>query len=243
MLRLFRFFGLSAVAIISLLNVGHCMADSTSTPFQFESIKTLDEMSSFIRQHFPLGSFRSDLRRVFVTEGRATLKIHPREVGVEKYIYDINLCNYYIWRWNISADYDADGKLQQAYLNGNIIFPNGKPKRVVPREAEEGKQSSIYQAQRTRPEAYKGESSLGFILFDRDSDLKTIGDQSAIGAGPSRVEPVDMGNMVTYMVTYIEVDPWRSIFDSDRTDHIVPYQGDCAAADKPMQNRKTQQTK
>ena len=239
MIKFFRFFVLSAVLIVPLLYASHCTADSTIAPFQFESLKTLDEMSSFIRQHFPLGSSRSDLRRVFVKEGQATLKIHPQDVGVEKYIYDINLCNYYVWRWNISADYDADGKLQQAYLNGNIIFPNGKPKRVVPREAEEGKKSSIYRAQRPRPEAYKGENSLGFILFDRDSDLKTTGDQFAIGAGPSRADPMDMGKMVTY----IEVDPWRSIFDSDRTDQIVPYQGDCAAADKLMQSRKTYQTK
>ena len=236
---MFRFFVLPGVAIMSLFYACHCMAGSTSAPFQFGSIKTLDEMSSFIHQHFPLSSSRSDLRRVFVTEGQATLKTHPQDVGVGKYIYDINLCNYYVWRWNISADYDANGKLQQAYLNGNIIFPNGKPKKVVSKVAEKGKKASIYRVQRPRPEAYRGESSLGFILFDRDSNTKTIHDQVVIGSGPSRVDPIDMGKMVVYT----DVEPWRSIFDKDNADHIAPYQGDCTAADKRIQNRKTQQTK
>lgn len=236
---MFRFFIFSEIAILSLLYAGNCMADATSAPFQFESIRTLDKMSNFIRQHFSLGASRSDLRRIFVTEGRATLKIHPQDVGVEKYIYDINLCNYYVWRWNISADYDANGKLQQAYLNGDIIFPNGKPKKVVSKVAEEGKKASIYRAQRPRPEAYKGESSLGFILFDRDSNTKTIYDQAVIGSGPSRVDPIDMGKMIVYT----DVELWRSIFDKDSADQIAPYQGDCAAVDKFIQNRKAQQTK
>ena len=153
---MFRFFVSFPIAIMSVLYAGYCMAGTISAPFQFESIRTLDEMSSFIRQHFSLGSSRSDLRRVFVTEGQATLKTHPQDVGVEKYIYDINLCNYYVWRWNISADYDANGKLQQAYLNGDIIFPDGKPINEVSKVAEKGKKASIYRAQRPRPEAYKG---------------------------------------------------------------------------------------
>ncbi|MCR4300551.1 MAG: hypothetical protein NUV51_02995 [Sulfuricaulis sp.] len=191
-------------------------------------------MSGFIRQHFSLGSSRDDLRRVFVTEGQATLKRHPQEKGVEKYIYDINLCNYYVWRWNVSADFDANGKLQQAYMNGNITFQNGKPKKEVSKVAEAGKKASIYKAQRPRPEAYKGEKSLGYILFDRDSDAKTIHDQAAVGSGPSRVDPVDMGTMTVYK----DVEPWRSIFDQDRADRIAPYQGDCEAVDKILQNRK-----
>ena len=236
---MFRFFVLFEAAIVSLLYAGHCMAGPASTPFQFESVRTLDEMSGFIRHHFPIGSSRSDLRRVFVTEGQATLKIHPQDVGVEKYIYDINLCNYYVWRWNVSVDYGADSRLQQAYLNGDIIFPNGKPKKVVSKVAEEGKKASIYRAQRPRPEAHKGESSLGFILFDRDSNAKTIYDQAVIGSGPSRVDPINMGKMVVYT----DVEPWRSIFDKDSADHIAPYQGDCAVVDKFMQDRKARQTK
>lgn len=233
-----RFFVLPCIGLVSLFYSGFAAADASSS-FHFESIRTLDEMTAFVREHFPLGSSRSDMRRVFVTQGQATFKAHPKEVGVEKYVYDINLCGYYVWRWNVSADYSADGKLQQAYVNGNIIFPNGKPKKAIPKVAEGGKKASIYRSQRPRPEAYKGETSLGFILFDRDSDLKTISDQSAIGAGPSRADPMDMGRMVAYT----DVDPWRSIFDSDSADRIVPYQGDCMAADQRMQNTKLQQTK
>jgi len=36
--------------------------------------------------------------------GGATLVMHPSRAGVEKIIYDINPCNRYISRWNISAD-------------------------------------------------------------------------------------------------------------------------------------------
>lgn len=234
---MFRSSILYGAMILYILYANHSMANSTNRQFQFESIRSLDEMSGFVREHFPLGSSRGNLRQVFVTEGRATLKLHPGEAGIEKYLYDINLCNYYVWRWNVSADYDASGKLLQAYINGNILFTEGKPNRVVSKVAEPGKKASIYRAQRPRPEAHKGENSLGYILFDRDSNTKTIDDQVLVGAGPSRADPLNMGKMVAYT----EIDPWRSIFDQDNADHVVPYQGDCTAADKRLQNRKAGQ--
>jgi hypothetical protein len=201
---------------------------ASGSAFQFESIKTLNDMATFVRERFPLGSSRNDLRRTFVTEGHATLKANQNEADVEKYIYDIDLCSYYIWRWNVSSDYDRDGRLLQAYVNGNIVFPDGKPKKMIPKVAEEGRKASILRVERPRLEAYKGEKSLGFILFDRDSDTKTTNDQAAIGAGPSRADPFDFGKMITYT----DVDPWRSIFDSDSADRIVPFQGDCAEVDR-----------
>ena len=158
---------------------------SQIVPFQFESIGSLDSMSEFLRSQFHPGSERGDLRRTFVAEGRATLKVRSGEAGTEKYLYDIDLCRYYIWRWNISADFDAAGKLQQLYLNGNPVLAGGTPKMVVPKLAEAGgKKASIYRAQRPRPEAYKGEKSLAFLLFDRDSDLTTTDDQAAGAPDP-----------------------------------------------------------
>jgi hypothetical protein len=156
---------------------------------------------------------------------------------VEKYIYDIDLCHYYIWRWNISADYDDRGKLLQAYVNGNIVFPDDSPKKVVSKVAESGKKASIYRAQRPRPEAYKGENSLAFLLFDRDSDLTTKDDQALIGSGPSRADPANMGTMIAYT----DVDPWRSIFDFDPADRIVPYAGSCEQADKIYEEQRQAQ--
>lgn len=191
--------------------------------FNFESVVSLEEMNSLIQSNFPLGTARTVVRRAFVEEGQATLKVLPGSLEIEKYLYDIDLCHYYIWRWNISADYDSSDQLRQAYINGNIVFPDGNPLRIVPKEAEDGKKASIYRLQRPRPEAYEGETSLGFVLFDRDSDLATIEDQALIGFGPSRADPKYMGTMVDYS----EVDPWRSIFDFDAADRIVPYQGDC----------------
>jgi hypothetical protein len=220
-----------SIAVLAAASYDINSADS-AVPFQFEALSTLDDMATHIREHFPLKSPRKDLRRAFVDEGRGTLKVNPNDASVEKYIYDINLCSYYVWRWNVSADYDADGRLLQAYVNGNIVFTDGKPKETIPKVAEEGKKASIIRAQRPRPEAFKGEKSLGFIIFDRDSDLKTIDDQAAIGAGPSRADPANLGKLYTYT----DVDPWRSIFDSDSAERIVPYKGDCADADKRMQS-------
>ncbi|WP_432720095.1 hypothetical protein R0381_003440 [Jeongeupia wiesaeckerbachi] len=232
---------LSSIISIALAFVSFNVfaAEKSDSNFRFESVKTLDEMRNFVRDHFPLNTPRQGLRTVFVTQGQATLKTHPVEPGVEKYIYDINLCNYYIWRWNISTDYDQAGKLLQAYVNGMIIFPDGKPQRVVPKVAEKGKKSSIFKMQRPRPEAYKGESSLGYILFDRDSDLTTIADQAILGAGPSRADPMDMGRLITYP----ESDPWRSIFDSDAAERIVPYHGSCTEVENHMQRHKASQAK
>ena len=220
----------SYIASVALLLVfcGTTTVASAESPFTFESVVTLDDMSSLVQAKFPLGTSRANLRRAFVEEGHATLKVRAGDPGIEKYIYDIDLCHYYVWRWNISADYDASGQLRQAYVNGNIVFPNGNPKKVIPKVAEEGKKASIYRKQRPRPEAYKGESSLGFLLFDRDSDPRTTDDQALIGVGPSRADPTNMGKLVTYT----DVDPWRSIFDFDAADRIVPYQGNCNKVDE-----------
>lgn len=221
-----------ACVALSLIFCSTTVAAAEST-FTFESVVTLDDMSSLIREKLPLGTSRANVRRIFVEEGHATLKVKAGESSVEKYIYDIDLCRYYIWRWNISADYDANAQLRQAYVNGNIVFPNGNPKKVISKAAEEGKKASIYRVQRPRPEAYKGESSLGFLLFDRDSDPKTIDDQVLIGAGPGRADPLNMGKLITYT----DVDPWRSIFDFDAADRIVPYRGDCNEVDRLMKTQ------
>lgn len=225
---------ISYIASVALLLIfcGTTVASAESA-FTFESVVTLDDMSSLIRAKFPPGTSRANVRRVFVEEGRATLKVKADYSSVEKYIYDIDLCHYYIWRWNISADYDANNQLRQAYVNGNIVFPNGKPKKVISKIAETGKKASIYRVQRPRPEAYKGESSLGFVLFDRDSDPKTTDDQALIGAGPSRADPMNMGKLITYT----DVDPWRSIFDFDAADRIVPYQSGCNEVDRLMKTQ------
>lgn len=222
------------ISSIVLLVIFCCNMAVGAESFEFESITSLDEMSSLIRSKFSLGTSRTDIRRTFVDEGKATLKIKTGSSSIEKYIYDIDLCHYYVWRWNISMDYDSNNKLRQAYVNGNTIFPDGIPKKVISKIAEDGKQASIYQVQRPRPEAYKGEQSLGFLLFDRDSDPDTTDDQAIIGAGPSRAEPMNMGKLVTYT----DVNPWRSIFDFDATDRIVPYRGDCKEVDSHMETQR-----
>ena len=202
--------------------------------FRFESVVSLEEMDALIRERLPLGTSRDRMRQFFVKDGGASLKLKPGDSHVEKYLYDIDLCSYYIWRWNISADYDGTGALRQAYVNGNPVFLDGNKKKVVSKVAAPGKNASISKAQRPRPEAYKGERSLAFILFDRDSDPGTTDDQALIGAGPSRADPINMGKRVSYS----DVEPWRSIFDADAADRIVPYPGDCKAVDEKMDRQR-----
>ncbi len=216
------------IVILTILVVLCVTRTATAAPFRFEDIDSLNTMTAFIKLNFSLESTREELRKTFVHEGRATLKIHPAHPEAEKYIYDINLCRYYVWRWNISADYDEKGILKQAYLNGNPVFSDGTQLTILPKEGPEAEKASVYTIKRRRPEADKGETALEFMLFDADSDHSTIDDQALLGIGPSRPDPANMEPMVAYK----EVAPWRSIFDSDEVISIVPYHGDCAAADK-----------
>jgi hypothetical protein len=222
------------IALLTLLIALSLMRTANATPFRFEDIDSLNTMTAFIKLNFSLESTRDELRKTFVDEGHATLKIHPVHGDTEKYIYDINLCHYYVWRWNISADYDEKGVLKQAYLNGNPIFRDGPQLAILPKEGPEAEKASVYTIKRRRPEADKGETALEFMLFDADSDHSTVDDQALLGVGPSRADPADMNPMVAYK----EVAPWRSIFDADQADSIVPYHGDCAPADKAHEAAK-----
>jgi hypothetical protein len=187
-------------------------------------------MQQAIQSRFSIGSSRDELRAAFVTEGDATLKPNPLHSNVEKYLYDINLCSYYIWRWNISADYDEQGKLQQAYVNGEPVFANGTRKRTT-KDLPAGT-PKIIRGTRLRPEASKGESSLAFIAYDAgspaQSESQSIADRLAVGGGPTRSDPVDMGTLHGYA----GVDLWRSIFDAEGAETIHPYHRSCAAADE-----------
>lgn len=208
--------------IILLLPIDMVHAQQ-STPFRFESVLMLEDMKTFVQNSFNIGTSRENLRNAFVSQGNATLIQHPSQTDTEKYIYDINICRYYIWRWNISIDYDNKGKLQQAYVNGEAIFPKSDQEPEEQDNISDKNEGSIFVMQRLRPEADKGEKSLGYILFDRDSNPDTIDDQSIIGAGPTRVDPRNMGQLYAYN----DVDLWRSIFDPDPAKFIAPYGGQC----------------
>ena len=195
--------------------------------FRFESVNSIEEMHAQVNAAFRVGASRDDLRRHFVAEGGATRIAHPSRAGVEKYIYDIDLCGYYVWRWNISANFDSQDRVRQIYVNGEPVLAGGDADPDYrPAAAAPNQRSSILRMSRPRPEAHRGESSLGYVLFDGDSNAATIDDQRLVGAGPSRPHPAEMGHMRGY-----EVNPWRSIFDPDPAARIVPYSGDCAAAE------------
>ncbi|WP_156435497.1 hypothetical protein [Bradyrhizobium lablabi] len=189
-------------------------------------------MGKFIQMELPLGTDRDTMRRTFVDAGRATLKIHPTQEGVEKYIYDINLCEYYIWRWNISADYDVTGRLLQAYVNAFPVFPAGKPPRDPRKGSSPDRSAAIFEVHRPRPEARKGESSLAFLMLTSDPSFKTIDDQLFYGGSPTRADPLNLGTL-----TIAEGEPWRSIFDSDDAAFIARYPGDWTAVDREIERR------
>ena len=210
--------GLLSLAFMATA-AGQGSAERTA-PFRYEGVVSLDDMKALIQRNDPVGTPRQVVRAAFVDQGGGTLKLHPTRTGVEKYLYDINLCRYYVWRWNISADYDAGGRLQQMYVNGEPALPDGPALPPPPKPVPGGK-GQILVVAKPRPEADKGESRLTAEVF-----VFAGGDQRLIGAGPSRADPANLGRLHVY-----STEPWRSIFDADAADRIVPYAGDCAAAE------------
>ena len=187
--------------------------------FDFGKFVTLDDVRQWILPNLPRGSSQKAVRAAFVGQGKATLKQHPNLKGTEKYLYDINLCRLYVWRWNISADYDKAKKLQQIYVNGFAVFPDGPVAKPVVPDPANPNVGKISKMERARPEADLGETALAYIMYDRDANPATVDDQSLIGMGPGRADPANMGNAVNYE----EVEPWRSIFDTDPADFVAPY--------------------
>lgn len=189
--------------------------------FRFESVDTIGAMKDFVRSSFPPGAPRAALRRVLADEGGGSWRQHPRRPGTEKYLYDINICDAYIWRWNISADFDAAGALTQVYVNGDPVHASG-PQKIDPRTLQSGGKAAIFKGTRARPEAHRGEKQLAYLLLDGDADPRTVDDQLVMGAGPTSPEP---GR--ARMLGYTDVELWRSIFDPDPADRIVRRQGAC----------------
>lgn len=226
---------LAGFAVLAACLAAPGLAAQPSSPparesFRFERFDSLEQMQAALRSAFRVGSPRAVLRRQFVEEGGATLVAHPSQAGTEKYIYDIDLCGYYVWRWNVSADFGREGELRQIYLNGEPVLADGESE--PPFDATAARQrpgTRIYQMSRPRPEAARGEASLAFILIDGDGDLATSVDQRLFGGGPTRPHPADMGRLRGYNVAW-----WRSIFDSDAAGRITPYSGDCAAAERAL---------
>jgi len=197
-------------------------AAQEATPFRFEGIASLDAMKTHVREAFPAGTPRATLERVLGKEGGASRRAHPRRAATEKYLYDINICDAYIWRWNISADYDAQGGLLQAWVNGDPVHAAGPQKTSAESLRTSGK-AAIYKGTRAHPEAVKGEKQLAYIMLDADANPATQDDQLVIGAGPNRPMP----GAATKMIAYTDVELWRSIFDPDPADRIVRYAGMC----------------
>ncbi len=196
---------------------------SAADRFQFESFVTLDDMRAYLTRTFPLGSDRSDVRRHFVKQGNARMHAHPQRKNIEKYVYDINLCKIYVWRWNISANYTSAGKLTQIYLNGEPIHPSGDKLRDPKAVAKPGAIQQILKVRKPRPEASKGEKVITFILYDLDKSIKQADDEFIAGAGPSRADPNNLGRMKAYA----GLERWRTIFDSEPARAVVLYHGTC----------------
>lgn len=217
---------------VGLILLALTASASAQPRLDFQAVRSLDDMKAYIRNAVPPGTARDAVRTRFVEEAGATLISHPTRPEVEKYLYDINLCRYYVWRWNISADFDGRGHALQIYVNGEPAI-DGPAETFTPGPAPPGKRSTISKRARPRPEAAKGESSLAFILFDQDGDPGSIDDQQLIGGGPTQLDPLNMGKLHSY-----RVNPWRSIFDADQARSIVDYAGDCAVIDKAMVEAK-----
>ncbi len=195
-------------------------AAQDSSGFDFQSNQTLEEMQSTVRSLAPLGADRDDVRSIFLGEGGAELFEHPTEARREKYVVDINICRLYIWRWNISADYNRSDELRQIYVNGERVHRRGP-------NARQWRGNSLMMGFRPRPDADLGESSLSYLANDLDGDMETWEDRTIWGAGPSRMDPSNMGEMHMY-----NTELWRSIFDHDDVTEMQMFRGDCPTVDE-----------
>lgn len=212
-----RFSALLAT-LIALLSI----TPAPAADFSFHSVVSLDEMHASLQNAFPLGASRSDLAATLETAG-ARHYAHPDLEGVDKWVYDINLCRLYVWRWNISANFDPAGSLTQLFVNGEPLHAAGdEPRDAKAIAAGNGKKQAIYKGSLPRPEADRGESVLAFIMLDVDTGARKASDEFVMGAGPTRADPANLGRMHAY-----NTELWRSIFDGDRARSVTDYSGTC----------------
>lgn len=200
--------------------------------FSFDDIQNVPQMEQYIRDRVGLGTPKEEVERIFVLQGRATPRKHPRIPGLVKYLYDINLCQYYVFRWNISVDYDSKDKVVQVHLNGTPVFPEGLM-RPAPAVAP-GTKAKIIRATRDWPQAKKGAKQLNYMLFDADGNTDTVDDQTITGLGASRVDPANFGEGIRYS----DIPLWRSIYDDDLSNDIGEYKGSCKEADIKYMSRE-----
>lgn len=206
--------------ILAVLSLLLCLASRAEAGdrFSFDAIKSVPEMEELIQDKLPLGTQREEVERIFVLQGHATLKHHPTQKDVEKYLYDINLCDYYIFRWNISADFSEGGKLEQAYVNGRFVYMKGKEPRTLEvfLASSRGRSKLMDVPRKMVP---KGRRPIRYTVYDIDGNFSTTEDQLVDGPGPSRAEPPS----VSFLSEYQAVDPWRSIFDPEAANEPVKF--------------------
>lgn len=195
---------------------------AVAAEIDFLAIKSLSEMKSALKREFPVGTPAGKVRSILVSEGGAKRFAHPEFPRVEKYLFDINLCRVYIWRWNVSADYDEKDHLVGLYLNGEVVVGDRAGTKGVRPISNPNAAQAIIAGKRARPQADRGERSLAYIALDRDTSSRQINDLVVVGTGPSRADPRNLGTAHTYS----EVALWRSIFDGD-TSPIAAYPGKC----------------
>jgi len=191
--------------------------------FRFETILSLDQMRSYLQKQFPLGTSKSDVQDHLVVQGKARMYLHPDQPNVEKYVYDINLCKLYVWRWNISANYNSTGTLTQIFMNGEIVHSAGDAPRAHEDVKKSGDRAQILKMKRPRPEARLGKSMLVFLAYAVDGEKTEDYDLFIIGAGPSRADPSNLGKVHVYT----NVELWRSIFDKDPAWAVRPSPKSC----------------
>lgn len=196
-------------------------SSSLAADFRFESFPALDRMQTELRRLAPLGAPREVMRARFVEEGGAKLHGHPSRTNAEKYVYDIGLCGLYVWRWNISANFDGKDRLTQIFVNGEPVHADGDASRLPAKKP--GAEESIARSFRLRPEASRGESKIAYLVYDLDVATDDIDDEFVAGTGPSRADPNDFG----FMHAYENIERWRSIFDDEPAASVMPYAGGC----------------
>ena len=113
----------ASLALALLISSGSARA---AEPFDFQNYKDPLELAAYLRQTLPVGTSKESAERTLVTEGQATAYPMPFDPQTIVYLYDVNLCDKYVWRWNVNAKYDATGILEDLYLYDQNIHDPGK---------------------------------------------------------------------------------------------------------------------
>ena len=219
------------IACIATAFLG-CLPARAAEPFTFEAHPDIADIQAYIQNNLPVGTSRSVVRSIFVDQGGATVIFRPGIKSSEKYLYDIDMCHYYLFHWNISMDYDSKDNLRQAYIQGEPVFLD-QPNDGDSHHTDPAIKVNILELVRARPQAYKGDNYIYAQVIDWNPADAGDYDKDVFVGGPTRASFPDAGHVHVYRSKL-----WRLIVDESSAAKTVEYQADCKSIDAQAEGRR-----